>query len=226
MLGYLASHRGRAVSREEILTRVWRLDLRGRETRIIDVHIANLRAKLRDDAESPKVLLTVRALIDRLAPRLAARAEQADLILVTDTNTPAATAKLAIDVSAVEQILFNLVDNACKYAGPDTAEKRHHEYRRLHDSPQSSGDKYDRNPPASCSRTVGVPPSGFLWSPQSWESTSGRSREVLWRQIWRSQRGKRPSAVSCSLSSLREMRLSSLRSATAARSATSSISDS
>lgn len=60
LLGYLASHRGRAVSREEILTRVWRLDLRGRETRTIDVHIANLRAKLRDDAESPKVLLTVR----------------------------------------------------------------------------------------------------------------------------------------------------------------------
>ncbi len=158
MLGYLASHRGRAVSREEILTRVWRLDLRGRETRTIDVHIANLRAKLRDDAESPKVLLTVRALIDRLAPRLAARAEQADLKLITDTNTPAATAKLAIDVSAVEQILFNLVDNACKYAGPDATEKRHHEYRRLHDSPQSSGGKYDRNPPASCSRTVGVPP--------------------------------------------------------------------
>ena len=48
--------------------------------------------------------------------------EQADLILVTDTNTPAATAKLAIDVSAVEQILFNLVDNACKYAGPDATE--------------------------------------------------------------------------------------------------------
>lgn len=60
LLGYLAAHRGRAVSREEILTRVWRLDPRGRETRTIDVHVANLRAKLRDDAESPKVLLTVR----------------------------------------------------------------------------------------------------------------------------------------------------------------------
>jgi DNA-binding response OmpR family regulator len=30
------------------------------ETRTIDMHIANLREKLRDDAESPKVLLTVR----------------------------------------------------------------------------------------------------------------------------------------------------------------------
>jgi DNA-binding response OmpR family regulator len=60
LLGYLAAHRGRAVSREEILTRIWRLDPRGRETRTIDVHMANLRAKLRDDAESPRVLLTVR----------------------------------------------------------------------------------------------------------------------------------------------------------------------
>ena len=60
LLGYLASHRGRVVTREEILTRVWRLDPKGRETRTIDVHIANLRAKLRDDAESPRVLLTVR----------------------------------------------------------------------------------------------------------------------------------------------------------------------
>ncbi len=80
----------------------------------------------RGPARPPSDHLTVRALIDRLAPRLAARAKQADLILVTDTNTPAATAKLAIDVSAVEQILFNLVDNACKYAGPDATEKRLH----------------------------------------------------------------------------------------------------
>lgn len=60
LLGYLAAHRGRAVSREEILTRIWRLDPRGRETRTIDVHIANLRSKLRDNAEAPRVLLTVR----------------------------------------------------------------------------------------------------------------------------------------------------------------------
>lgn len=60
LLGYLAAHRGRVVTREEILARIWRLDPKGRETRTIDVHIANLRAKLRDDADSPTVLLTVR----------------------------------------------------------------------------------------------------------------------------------------------------------------------
>ena len=30
------------------------------ETRTIDMHIANLREKLRDDSDDPKVLLTVR----------------------------------------------------------------------------------------------------------------------------------------------------------------------
>ena len=60
MLRYLASNAGRAVSRDEILRRVWRLDPNRLETRTIDMHIANLRTKLRDDPENPKVLLTVR----------------------------------------------------------------------------------------------------------------------------------------------------------------------
>ena len=60
LLRYLASHAGRAISREEILQRVWRLDPKHLETRTIDMHIASLRGKLRDDAGLPKVLLTVR----------------------------------------------------------------------------------------------------------------------------------------------------------------------
>jgi DNA-binding response OmpR family regulator len=60
LLRYLASHGGRAISRDEILLRVWRLNPKRLETRTIDMHIANLREKLRDDAEEPKVLLTVR----------------------------------------------------------------------------------------------------------------------------------------------------------------------
>ncbi len=60
LLRYLASHAGRAISREEILQRVWRLEPRHLETRTIDMHIASLREKLRDDASEPKVLLTVR----------------------------------------------------------------------------------------------------------------------------------------------------------------------
>jgi DNA-binding response OmpR family regulator len=60
LLRYLAANSGRAISRDEILQRVWRLDPKHLETRTIDMHVANLREKLHDDSEAPKVLLTVR----------------------------------------------------------------------------------------------------------------------------------------------------------------------
>lgn len=60
LLEYLAVHAERAVSRDEILSRVWHVDPHGFETRTIDMHIARLREKLRDDAARPQVILTVR----------------------------------------------------------------------------------------------------------------------------------------------------------------------
>jgi len=60
LLRYLASNAGRAISREEILARVWRIDPSGLETRTIDMHVARLREKLRDDPAEPRILLTVR----------------------------------------------------------------------------------------------------------------------------------------------------------------------
>jgi DNA-binding response OmpR family regulator len=60
LLGYLACNRGRAISRDEILARVWRLEPRNMDTRAIDMHIARLREKLRDDPASPQVIRTVR----------------------------------------------------------------------------------------------------------------------------------------------------------------------
>jgi DNA-binding response OmpR family regulator len=60
LLRYLAANAGRVISREEILRRVWRLDPKHLETRTIDMHVAHLREKLRDDSDQPKVLLTVR----------------------------------------------------------------------------------------------------------------------------------------------------------------------
>jgi DNA-binding response OmpR family regulator len=60
LLRYLAANAGRAISREEILSRVWRVNPSGIETRTIDMHIVRLREKLRDDPASPRVLLTVR----------------------------------------------------------------------------------------------------------------------------------------------------------------------
>ena len=60
MIHYLAGHAGRAISREEILRRVWRIDPARIETRTIDMHIARLREKLGDDPAEPQILVTVR----------------------------------------------------------------------------------------------------------------------------------------------------------------------
>ena len=60
LLRYLAANAGRPVSRDEILQQVWHLDPRRLVTRTIDMHIANLRDKLRDNSGAPKLLLTVR----------------------------------------------------------------------------------------------------------------------------------------------------------------------
>jgi DNA-binding response OmpR family regulator len=60
LLRYLVRNADRAVSREEILRRVWGLSPEGIATRTIDMHVARLREKLRDDPGAPSVLLTVR----------------------------------------------------------------------------------------------------------------------------------------------------------------------
>ncbi|MDZ4818098.1 MAG: response regulator transcription factor [Planctomycetota bacterium] len=60
LLRYLAQNAGRAISREELLRRVWQLDPKGLATRTIDMHIMRLREKLRDDSGDPQMLLTVR----------------------------------------------------------------------------------------------------------------------------------------------------------------------
>jgi two-component system alkaline phosphatase synthesis response regulator PhoP len=60
LLRYLARHAGRAVAREELLENVWQIDARGVSTRTVDMHVARLREKLRDDPEEPRVLVTVR----------------------------------------------------------------------------------------------------------------------------------------------------------------------
>jgi DNA-binding response OmpR family regulator len=63
LLGFLVTHRTRAVSRDELLMHVWGVEPRGLETRTIDMHIARLRTKLRDtnDGQSPEAIVTVRS---------------------------------------------------------------------------------------------------------------------------------------------------------------------
>ncbi len=60
LITYLAVHPGRAVTRDELLKRVWGLDPRGVTTRTIDMHIARLREKLEDDPNTPSFVSTVR----------------------------------------------------------------------------------------------------------------------------------------------------------------------
>jgi DNA-binding response OmpR family regulator len=64
LLKYLVTNRERAVSREELLSRVWGIGTAGLETRAVDMHVARLRAKLKDpaaDDEQPEAIVTVRA---------------------------------------------------------------------------------------------------------------------------------------------------------------------
>ncbi|MEQ8791656.1 MAG: response regulator transcription factor [Pirellulaceae bacterium] len=60
LLRYLANNAGRAVARDELLANVWRISPQGVSTRTIDMHVARLREKLRDDSTDPHVVLTVR----------------------------------------------------------------------------------------------------------------------------------------------------------------------
>lgn len=63
LVRYLASNPGRTVSREEILSHVWRISPRGvMETRTIDMHVVRLREKLKDDPANPRIILTVRGI--------------------------------------------------------------------------------------------------------------------------------------------------------------------
>jgi DNA-binding response OmpR family regulator len=63
LLKYLVCNRERAVSREELLSRVWGIGTAGLETRAVDMHVARLRAKLKDPTadERPEAIVTVRA---------------------------------------------------------------------------------------------------------------------------------------------------------------------
>jgi DNA-binding response OmpR family regulator len=61
LLAYLAANPGRAIARDELLRCVWGLDPRGVRTRTVDMHVARLRERLRDDPEAPEVIVTVRA---------------------------------------------------------------------------------------------------------------------------------------------------------------------
>jgi two-component sensor histidine kinase len=65
-------------------------------------------------------------LIERILPRLIERAERSEMKLVVDADELALGTVVHVDAAAVEQIVFNLVDNACKYGAPSATEKLIH----------------------------------------------------------------------------------------------------
>ncbi|MEW6743960.1 MAG: HAMP domain-containing sensor histidine kinase [Planctomycetota bacterium] len=77
-------------------------------------------ARLEDGrATTRKERITAGALLERVVPMLERRAGDAGMQLVVEAGS-AHDAPLDVDVDAVGQILFNLVDNACKYAKSGT----------------------------------------------------------------------------------------------------------
>jgi signal transduction histidine kinase len=69
--------------------------------------------------------IALESLVEGASTRLRAHAEQAGMILAIDCGAEHGAATVLANRSAVEQVLFNLVDNACKYAGA-AADKRIH----------------------------------------------------------------------------------------------------
>ena len=58
LLEVMAENRGRIVSRDTLLARVWGYS--AADTRTVDMHVFRLRRKIEEDPENPKILLTVR----------------------------------------------------------------------------------------------------------------------------------------------------------------------
>ena len=58
LLAFLASNAGKVLSREKILNSVWGYEY-PIETRVIDVHVRNLRRKIEEDASHPLYILAV-----------------------------------------------------------------------------------------------------------------------------------------------------------------------
>jgi len=67
LLRYMVDHRGKVLTREELLERVWEYQP-SVTSRTVDVHIAWLRQKLEDNPQSPRYIHTVRGVGYKFTP--------------------------------------------------------------------------------------------------------------------------------------------------------------
>ena len=63
--------------------------------------------------------ISLYAFIQRIEPRLSERAKEDEMFVNMVFSDSSSDEPLCIDITAVEQIIFNLVDNACKYASSE-----------------------------------------------------------------------------------------------------------
>jgi len=61
LLYFLATNKGKVISRDQLLSGVWDYDFVG-DTRIVDVHISHLREKIEPNSKKPVYIKTVRGL--------------------------------------------------------------------------------------------------------------------------------------------------------------------
>ena len=73
----------------------------------------------RGSAKAKVETISLYAFIQRIEPRLNERAQEDEMFVNTIFSDSSSDEPLHIDITAVEQIIFNLVDNACKYASSD-----------------------------------------------------------------------------------------------------------
>jgi len=75
--------------------------------------------------EEPGPPVPLGDIVERARGRLAERAEQSDMVLDVVESEDARRAAVQADPVSVEQVLLNLVDNACKYAGTASDRRIH-----------------------------------------------------------------------------------------------------
>lgn len=97
----------------------------GRLSHLVENVLAYARIE-RGSARAQVEKVSIGEVLDRVVPRLRQRAEQAGMEIAVDASEEERKTLLRVDVAALEQILFNLVDNACKYAAPRAADRTIH----------------------------------------------------------------------------------------------------
>lgn len=101
------------------------LDTLTGEARRLSHLVENVLAYARLERGSAKARaenITIGELLDRILPRLQQRADDCGMTVRVQATATDRKTELHVDAAAVEQILFNLVDNACKYAAPRAAQ--------------------------------------------------------------------------------------------------------